>query len=64
MHSPIGAIGLTEREAVANYGAETFTIYHRRFANLYHGPCDVSPEEKPKTAMKLVCAGFVELVVG
>ena len=63
-HPPIGTVGLTEREAVSKYGAENVTIYRSTFANLYYGPWDVSPEEKPKTAMKLVCAGSNELVVG
>jgi glutathione reductase (NADPH) len=63
-HPPIGTIGLTEREAIAKYGSENVTIYLSRFANLYYGPWDVCPEEKPKTAMKLVCAGSEELVVG
>ena len=63
-HPPIGTVGLTEREAVSKYGAENVTIYRSTFANLYYGPWDVSPEAKPKTAMKLVCAGSNELVVG
>jgi len=63
-HPPIGTVGLTEREAVSKYGVENVTIYRSTFANLYYGPWDVNPEEKPKTAMKLVCAGSNELVVG
>lgn len=35
-----------------------------RFVNLFYGPWKVAPEDKPKTAMKLVCVGPEEKVVG
>ncbi len=63
-HPPMGTIGLTEGEANAKYGSDNVTIYQSRFANLYYGPWDVGPDDRPKTAMKLVCAGSEELVVG
>ena len=63
-HPPIGTIGLTEKEAVEKYGEENIKIYKSKFSNLYYGPWKVDPNEKPKTAMKLVCAGTNELVVG
>jgi glutathione reductase (NADPH) len=63
-HPPIGTIGLTETEAVAKYGEENVKVYRSVFSNLYYGTWQVDASEKPKTAMKLVCAGSNELVVG
>lgn len=63
-HPPIGTIGLTEKEAIDKYGVDNIKIYKSKFANLYYGPWQVSPDEKPKTSMKLICAGPEELVVG
>lgn len=63
-HPPIGTIGLTQNEAVEKYGEESVKIYSSRFSNLFYGPFEIDPSEKPKTCMKLVCAGQSEQVVG
>ena len=63
-HPTIGTIGLTEKQAIAKYGEENIKVYKSKFANLYYGPWQVEADDKPKTAMKLVCAGEEELVVG
>jgi glutathione reductase (NADPH) len=63
-HPPIGTIGLTEKQAMEKYGEDQVKVYRSRFANLYYGPWLVEADDKPKTAMKLVCAGEEELVVG
>jgi len=63
-HPPIGTIGLTEEQAVDKYGEENVKVYKSKFANLYYGPWQVEQDDKPKTAMKLVCAGKEELIVG
>ena len=63
-HPPIGTIGLTEDEAIEKYGEENIKVYRSKFTNLYYGPFQIEPDEKPKTCMKLVCAGKSELVVG
>mmetsp|Transcript_43037 Transcript_43037/g.104102 ORF Transcript_43037/g.104102 Transcript_43037/m.104102 type:complete len:583 (-) Transcript_43037:830-2578(-) len=63
-HPTIGTIGLTEEEAIAKYGEDNIKVYRSKFANLYYGIYQVDPDDKPKTAMKLVCAGEEELVVG
>ena len=63
-HPPMGTIGLTEKEALEKYGEDNVKVYRSKFANLYYGPWQVEPDDKPKTAMKLVCAGNEELVVG
>jgi glutathione reductase (NADPH) len=63
-HPPIGTIGLTEKQAIDKYGASNVKVYKSTFANLYYGVWQVDADDKPKTAMKLVCAGKNELVVG
>lgn len=63
-HPPIGTIGLTEKQAIEKYGKDNVKVYKSRFANMYYGPWQVEPDDKPKTAMKLVCVGSEELVVG
>lgn len=63
-HPPIGTLGLTEPQAVAKYGEDKIKVYRSKFANLYYGPWQVEADDKPKTAMKIICAGEEELVVG
>ncbi|TMW61929.1 hypothetical protein Poli38472_010992 [Pythium oligandrum] len=61
-HPPIGTIGYTEPEAVEKYGADKVKVYTSKFVNLLYAMAD--PENKAKTAMKLVCVGDEEVVVG
>lgn len=63
-HPTIGTIGLTEAEAVAKYGQSNIKVYKSKFPNLYYGIFQMESEDKPKTLMKLICAGKEELVVG
>lgn len=63
-HPTIGTIGLTEDEAKQRYGEKNIKIYRSNFINLYYGPFQIDQSEKPKTCMKLVCAGKNEQVVG
>jgi glutathione reductase (NADPH) len=58
-HPPIGTVGLTEDEARASHG-EAVKVYQTRFTPMYHA---MTPH-KTKTAMKLVCVGAKEKVVG
>ncbi len=58
-HPPIGTIGLTEGQAREQHG-DAVKIYQSRFTAMYHA---LSPHPK-KTAMKLVCVGAEEKVVG
>ena len=58
-HPPIGTIGLTEGEAREQHG-EAVKIYQTRFTAMYHA---LSPHPQ-KTAMKLVCVGADEKIVG
>jgi len=63
-HPPIGTIGLTENEAIEKYGDEKVKVYSSNFSNMWYGPIQIEASEKPKTCMKLVCAGRSEQVVG
>lgn len=58
-HPPVGTIGMTEAEAVARH-CEEVTVYETRFT-----PMRFALSAHPKeTAMKLVCAGPDQRVVG
>lgn len=59
-HPPIGTIGLTEQEAISQYGEENIKVYSSGFAAMYTA---VTAHRQP-CAMKLVCAGEEEKVVG
>lgn len=58
-HPPIGTVGLTEAEAMAEHG-KAVKVYASEFVPLYHAMTSA----KPKTRMKLVVAGPDEKVVG
>ncbi|WP_087020631.1 glutathione-disulfide reductase [Thaumasiovibrio subtropicus] len=59
-HPPIGTIGLTEPEAIAQYGEENVKVYKSGFTAMYTA---VTSHRQP-CKMKLVCAGPEETVVG
>ncbi|MGR5066209.1 glutathione-disulfide reductase [Photobacterium sp. DNB22_13_2] len=59
-HPPIGTIGQTEAEAVAEFGEENVTVYQSGFTAMYTA---VTAHRQP-CKMKLVCAGPDEKVVG
>ncbi|EGD78641.1 glutathione reductase [Salpingoeca rosetta] len=59
-HPPTGTCGMTEDEAKDAFGADNIKIYKTRFTPMYHAMM----ERKTTTAMKLVCAGPEERVVG
>ncbi len=58
-HPPIGTVGLTEGEARDKHG-DAVKVYQTRFTPMYNALTD----HKTKTAMKLVCVGAQEKVVG
>lgn len=58
-HPPIGTVGLTEDEAREQHG-DAVKVYQTRFTPMYHA----LTKHKTKTAMKLVCVGAQERVVG
>ncbi len=64
-HPTIGTCGLTEPQAVAQYGAENVKVYESDFVNLYYGTFfEGNAGDKPVTKYKLVCVGADQRVVG
>ncbi|RHY29139.1 hypothetical protein DYB32_005401 [Aphanomyces invadans] len=61
-HPPIGTIGYTEPDAIAKYGPANVKVYTSSFVNLFYTL--LPPEDMPSTAMKVVCVGKEETVVG
>ncbi|NVK24432.1 MAG: glutathione-disulfide reductase [Gammaproteobacteria bacterium] len=59
-HPAIGTMGLTEPEAIAQYGEENVKVYNSSFAAMY----TAVTEHRQMTKMKLICAGDNEKVVG
>ncbi len=59
-HPPIGTVGLTEAAAIEKHGKENIKVYTSVFTPMYFA----LTERKQKTAMKLVCLGKDEKVVG
>ena len=58
-HPPIGTMGLTEEQARKEHG-DAVRVYQTSFTAMYHALV----EHKQQTAMKLVCIGAEEKVVG
>jgi glutathione reductase (NADPH) len=62
-HPPIGTIGLTEDQAVNQYGRGQVRVYRKEFTNMFYAlmPADKRPEP---TLYKLVTLGLEEKIVG
>lgn len=58
-HPPIGTVGLTEEQAREQHG-DAVKVYQTRFTAMAHA----FTKHQPTTAMKLVCVGAQEKVVG
>lgn len=59
-HPPIGTVGITEKEAVEEYGQEAVKVYNSSFTAMYSA---ITQHRQP-TKMKLVCVGDEERIVG
>ena len=59
-HPPIGTVGLTEPQAIKQYGEENVKVYKSSFTAMYTA---VTQHRQP-CRMKLVCVGPEEKVVG
>src|SRR5262245_38872602 len=59
-HPPIGTVRLTEDEARKRFPNEPIRVYKTEFVSMFYALTEV----KPQTAMKLVCVGADERVVG
>ncbi|MBL4764694.1 MAG: glutathione-disulfide reductase [Colwellia sp.] len=60
-HPVIGTVGLTEAEAVTQYGEDNISVYNSQFTALYQA---MTEDYRDPTRMKLICAGVEEKVVG
>jgi len=61
-HPPIGTVGMTEPAARAAFGDDAVKVYTSRFKPMQYALCDEAA--KKPMAMKLVCRGEEETVVG
>ncbi|WP_076542157.1 glutathione-disulfide reductase [Shewanella sp. UCD-KL21] len=59
-HPPIGTMGLTEPEAIAQYGEANVKVYSSGFTSMY----TAVTAHRQACKMKLICAGDTEVVVG
>lgn len=59
-HPPIGTIGLTEPQAIAEYGEDNLQVYTSSFGAMY----TAVTRHRQLTKMKLICAGPEQKVVG
>jgi len=60
-HPVIGTVGVTEEEAISEYGEDNITVYNSQFTALYQA---ITEDHRDPTRMKLICAGKEEKVVG
>eukprot|EP00040_Diaphanoeca_grandis_P039353 m.258836 g.258836 ORF g.258836 m.258836 type:complete len:544 (+) comp37167_c0_seq1:125-1756(+) len=61
-HPPIGMIGLTEPQAIEEFGADNVQVKEAKFKSMIFAFSE--PEGKVETCLKVVLAGPTELVVG
>jgi glutathione reductase (NADPH) len=61
-HPEVGSIGLSEPQAVEQYGKENIKVYKTDFSAMYY--VMMEPDQKGPTSYKLIVAGPEEKVVG
>ena len=59
-HPAIGTVGLTEEEAIQDYGAEQIHVYTSSFTSMY----SAVTQHRQQAKFKLITAGHDEKVVG
>lgn len=59
-HPPIGTVGMSEQQAMAEFGKENVKVYQSNFTPMYSA---ITQHREP-CRMKLICAGADEKVVG
>ena len=52
-HPPIGTVGLSEKDALAKYGAERVEVFNSQFTNMYYSPA-ATLDKKLSSLFKLV----------
>lgn len=60
-HPVIATVGLSEQEAIAEYGEANVKVYKSQFTALYQA---ITEDYRDPTRMKLICAGDDEKIVG
>ncbi|WP_448564848.1 glutathione-disulfide reductase [Thalassotalea ganghwensis] len=60
-HPVIGTVGLTEKQAIAEYGEQQVKVYNSQFTALYQA---ITEDFRDPTRMKLICVGKEEKIVG
>jgi glutathione reductase (NADPH) len=60
-HPVIGTVGLSEAEAVEQYGEDNICVYNSQFTALYQA---MTEDYRDPTRMKLICVGKEEKIVG
>ncbi|MEW6999305.1 glutathione-disulfide reductase [Colwelliaceae bacterium BS250] len=59
-HPTIGTLGLTEQQAIEQFGADDITVYKSQFTSMY----TAVTEHRQPCRMKLICQGSNEKVIG
>lgn len=59
-HPPVGSVGLSEQDAIEQYGQDRIKTYQTTFNPMY----DALSDQKTPTAMKLVTLGAEEKIIG
>ena len=59
-HPPIGTVGLTEEQAIAQFGQDQIKVYSSSFTSMY----TAVTQHRQVSKMKLICAGVEEKIIG
>ena len=59
-HPPIGTVGLTEEQAIAQFGQDQIKVYSSSFTSMY----TAVTQHRQVSKMKLICAGTEEKIIG
>ena len=59
-HPPIGTVGLTEKQAIAQFGQDQIKVYSSSFTSMY----TAVTQHRQVSKMKLICAGTEEKIIG
>jgi glutathione reductase (NADPH) len=63
-HPEVGTIGLTEPQAIEQFGKENIKIYHTKFSAMLYNIVLAEDKKTNPTEFKIVCEGPEEKIVG
>ncbi|KAL9608554.1 MAG: hypothetical protein Q9167_006630 [Letrouitia subvulpina] len=63
-HPEVGVVGLTEPQAIKQYGQENVKTYHTKFTAMFYEFHPPEEKKKQPTEYKIVCQGPDEKIVG